>query len=866
MTLSPEEEAAYNVLCMRVQRDVNCLTDADRTVRRRGVDKLHRALQYEAPRVSDAVLRALCMSHLLRPLLQCAERDVVEKCREQALRSLLFLCEHGALEQSNATLKEIVALIDARLGTFPFPEPTEEIRLLLLQLLYAFLTQLAAVHGTLTSLQDVITELANALSKTAVDPFPDAKKMSAECVILIARTWKHEMCLQIGTIVRPMIANLGHQHSRVRVCALQALEAAVPCGSEALPHLMKELLLPVVSIVVLDQSPSVRKQLVVTLATWMAQSEQIEQFEASVFPIFLAGVADDAPDVRVLCLAKLNDLSVIWESRGGARGVGPGDELMEVDSEPASSIPPFFFDTRPPIGARNFAASITAQVLPFLLEKTGDWTARVRERYTKVLAAYLILLEQIMNPFLDDVFAAMGKTCRDDEEIVCNSVKACLVVVGFYADPRVILASLRPMIAGTLTAQGSTQHRTNGLKMLRMCIEGMTKQTIDAHLESITEALCDAALCESEVSDLQDNMAGVVASIVKAAGSMLAQRDDSCFRIFWILSHLLASSSESSVACQTASKCMNELATHMKQPVETLYTCYMGRLMDAMALPSTAAASWQKNNPTRLLFDSLCRRGGVACFQRLDKIVPVLVLHLEPAQDADVRLAFLALMETMLERDTTGLALRSFSGVLLQKAIMPNIFCHGERIAATIRKVAVACACTCLRQGIVDESCLTETAPQVLLVLRSAIDDSDANTRQLVCLALQYLFLVSPGCLGEEPVQQLHSEILKRLDDSNDIVRKTACQTLATFLKAAPKKHVQGPIIDYTLDCLFVHLDDSEPEIQEAVYSVLRETVAIDAPRLVKKAKESRGRHQNTRYCEQLLSLATAAKQSTGDT
>uniref|UniRef100_M4BI61 Dynein axonemal assembly factor 5 TPR repeats domain-containing protein n=1 Tax=Hyaloperonospora arabidopsidis (strain Emoy2) TaxID=559515 RepID=M4BI61_HYAAE len=298
MTLSPEEEAAYNMLCMRIQRDVNCLTDADRTVRRRGVDKLHRALQYEASRVSDAVLRALCVSHLLRPLLQCAERDVVEKCREQALRLLLVLCEHGALEQSNTTLKEVVALIDARLGTFPFPEPTEEIRLLLLQLLYAFLKQLAAVYGTPTSLQDVITELANTLSKTAVDPFPDAKKMSAECVILIARTWKHDLRLQIGTIVRPMIANLGHQHSRVRVCALQALEAAVPCASEALQHLMKELLLPAVSKVVLDQSPSVRKQLVITLATWMAQSEQIEQFEASVFPIFLAGVADDAPDRR----------------------------------------------------------------------------------------------------------------------------------------------------------------------------------------------------------------------------------------------------------------------------------------------------------------------------------------------------------------------------------------------------------------------------------------------------------------------------------------------------------------------------------------------------------------------------------------
>lgn len=128
----------------------------------------------------------------------------------------------------------------------------------------------------------------------------------------------------------------------------------------------------------------------------------------------------------------------------------------------------------------------------------------------------------------------------------------------------------------------------------------------------------------------------------------------------------------------------------------------------------------------------------------------------------------------------------------------------------------------------------------MLPVLKSSMDDSDAKTRQLVCLALQYLFVALPGSLGgklcvyclhttqrysdkraifllastEEPVHQLYAEILKRLDDSNDTVRKAACQTFTTFLKAAPKEHFRGTIIDYTLDCLFVHLDDSEPDIQ----------------------------------------------------
>lgn len=63
-------------------------------------------------------------------------------------------------------------------------------------------------------------------------------------------------------------------------------------------------------------------------------------------------------------------------------------------------------------------------------------------------------------------------------------------------------------------------------------------------------------------------------------------------------------------------------------------------------------------------------------------------------------------------------------------------------------------------------------------------------------------------------MHQLYAEILKRLDDSNDTVRKAACQTFSTFLRAAPKEHFAGTIIDYSLDCLFVHLDDSDASIQ----------------------------------------------------
>jgi hypothetical protein len=43
---------------------------------------------------------------------------------------------------------------------------------------------------------------------------------------------------------------------------------------------------------------------------------------------------------------------------------------------------------------------------------------------------------------------------------------------------------------------------------------------------------------------------------------------------------------------------------------QALYLRYLGKILDKMVLLVDAASSWKKNDPSRILFDSLCRRGG----------------------------------------------------------------------------------------------------------------------------------------------------------------------------------------------------------------------------------------------------------------
>lgn len=222
--LNPDEQAQLGALTMKLQRDVNCIADPERSVRRRALDRLQRSLQAaggEAASASAPVLRALFATSLQPALLACATQDAVEKCREKALALVLWFVERRAVELSAPVLRALVALLSARLGSLPYPEPTEEIRLLLLQLALAYLTQLAASSPEQrVALGDALPELANVLGKSALDPFPDVKKTAADCAVVLARGWRADVALQLGTIVKPMVTNLGHQHSRVRVGAL----------------------------------------------------------------------------------------------------------------------------------------------------------------------------------------------------------------------------------------------------------------------------------------------------------------------------------------------------------------------------------------------------------------------------------------------------------------------------------------------------------------------------------------------------------------------------------------------------------------------------------------------------------------------
>jgi len=848
-----KDEATLVALKQKFQRNINCLTDDDRSTRKRSLEKLKRSLLGGKPPegATPKVLAAFFSQCLQQPLLNLLS-DSVEKCRELSCE-MLTVFARSVLEDVPSLLKDSVPVLKSRLGVVPFVEPAEEMRLVLLQ----FLSTMLKRESCWSVVPDLMEDICAIVGCSLTDAFPDVKKECTSCVTYLTKSAPADVRSHAPVLAKALIGNVAHQHSKVRQYTIQALGLLLPCiGAEGIEKLLKDVLLIPLNKIIYDGSPTVRKEFVKMLTYCLRNIESVEQFHSDLLPLLLAGLGDDNPDVQKLALSNVEAYGAEWYATQG-EGAAGADEASMFDFSTIDLPAPF--EERPGVGARKMLQKVLRLMLPPILEKTADWTAQTRSKAAALLRTVLVFVEDAVAVHLEATLTALAASCRDDEEIVADNVFHCAVLVGSYVEPGPIFESLLPKAQGVLAGMDTPEHRTAALVLMSGCIQGMSQAALSPHLLTVSETLAQKGLRECAVPELQDQLVCVVVDILGTAEEQAASREIA-MNLVWVLLQLVASTDDGSDANMQAMEGLEQLAELSSLPShESLCEVHFPKILEQM-LPSEAADNtvefpWKNKSPPCLLFDAMIRNGGKAVATHIEHFVPTLMAHLTPSNEPELRLYFLAMLETALGDASLNQAFIPHMPDLLLEAVMPNCVWRAGRVASTVRKVTIACLYTLLKQGLANQQCLFKTAAQILPVLKGSLDDTDANTRHLTCLCFQHLFLALPGALSEEPVRQLYPEFLKRLDDSNDTVRRSVCLTFTSFFKAAPPQHFQGTVLDYTLDCLYVHLDDSDRIIQDAVFDVLKVTLVINRDLVLKKASEVRTRHRSPEYCDKILAL-----------
>ena len=136
------------------------------------------------------------------------------------------------------------------------------------------------------------------------------------------------------------------------------------------------------------------------------------------------------------------------------------------------------------------------------------------------------------------------------------------------------------------------------------------------------------------------------------------------------------------------------------------------------------------------------------------------------------------------------------------------------------------------------------------------LDEDNTTARMIATRALAKLFSVAS--FDPDELHKIVPELIKRLDDRENSIRLSVTTTMLSLIDALPDPYDSGLYrahCDSLYEGLLIHLDDSEQEIQEAVFDVLKKAIRL-CPESLKDAIELvMHKHRTPDYCNSLLEL-----------
>jgi len=660
--------------------------------------------------------------------------------------------------------------------------------------------------------------------------------------------------------------------------------------------------MPALAKSVHDRSPAVRHTLARLLSFLLRarpeRSEGVAQLglEPLLLFLLLCLTRDETDEVQRAAHECLAAAGAHWHERltpshdeGACQAVEAAVSFRTLPSPPPSDASTDIQEAESASLASDAVRGMVVYHLPAMmghaLESVGHWTVAERVRGFSCLAFIVRVVRGVQSaiaPSLPRVVDAIASAVVDDEQAVVEAARRCARALGGSSAFDLTLELVLPRMRGEGAGMDTADHRKAAALLVASLVEdgAAPVDSVAFALPAIAVALADPGLlsqgAESDKAlmdaGLADALFEVVDSLVSKEGLWKAlpnpaAQDTQCM-ILRVCMQLLAAPAASVTEglAEDVEEVMGELAARQDMTTEDLLLTHLPQLLNmVLQTPGpgsnasvSSGGTWPTHSPARRAFDALLRRGASSLVRanQLDSALPVITQHLHEKMEPDLKLAMLCLLQTLLSTPELAEGWPKHAQAIIQAALTHNMVWRAGRVASTVRKVAIACLYELLRHGYADPPCLFATAPPLLPILKTDLDDYDASTRELVCLCLERLFICLPKAFGEQPILELYPALLKRLDDSSDQVRLAVCSTMVPFFSAATPKAYQGTCIDYTLDQLFVHLDDNDLRVQQAVLAVIKAATPIDAKRVIKKAEDSRLAHRSTKLLDEVVELA----------
>ncbi|XP_063717180.1 dynein axonemal assembly factor 5-like [Symsagittifera roscoffensis] len=805
-------------------RPLNTLGAENKVQRRKALEHIRaETIARNIPLEKDQ-LQAIGLE-LHRKVLVCLS-DESEKCRELSLdilKDLIVMCPNPLV-----LLPAFMPMFVDRLGQVELVEESEEIRLSLVQTLCVIID--LAQQGVAQFLNDYI----KVLQQTIKDGFAEVKKESCKCASKLAKTIPAYFHQHSENLINPLLTQISHQHSKVRVAVIACLGDVIRFGNnksveDVISHFAQRIFDPI---------PAVRLALTNVMGDWMLNLPDRYSFWHRMIPLLLSAVDDSHIEVA--------NAAVDFWRRAGRQFEEENEQELKDKLDFSVESPAWYPEgvERPCIGCRVLIYRNFGKFIHGIQNDIGDWGVETRIKTASLLYQCLLNVEDSVTQFLAKVFSALQKGALDEDKQVKKYIAACAEMIGYFVNPESWCKILLPVV------KAGQNHA--GLIILANIIRGSQPDILKHYLEDVvsTCASDDVCRCYQQSSYLL----GLQSFVAELCRNQVADVEVYKQELFDIVITSMALSIDAETR-KHGYHCLEILSQCLMCEVADLYSQCTSKLLERLSDKNKLMSS---SSSEFLLFEGLVLSAGASVGVALPEVMHMFKLYLEPDKEPELRLKFLTVLcKLVLTAGETlnsqgQLSLHSMS--LAKDVLMPNLIWKAGRTNEATRTSTITALWAILEGEFISKHDLRVIAEEMVPCLTSMLDEDSTTARIIATKALGRL--ISTTSLDPDELHKVIPDLIKRLDDRENSVRLKVTETLIELSNALPNPYNSGL---YRAHCenmyegLLIHLDDPDLEIQDAVFEVLKASLRLCPDSLRDSINSVKHRHRTPTYCNSLL-------------
>jgi len=821
-----------------MQRDINCLSDANRMIRRRTLEKLRREIIEKDPSYSAEDLQSI-FDELYRPLLKLYA-DSVDRNRELALNLVSDLCFR--VTDASSYLPYIIPTLSQRLAVPDQLEPTEEIRLMHVESLSSLIELCKDRIGA------YIDDLINILQKCILDPFADVRKVSCKCTNLLAKVVPDKFYLQGESLVPALLKSVSHQHNKVRTVVIETIGIVVKSTSgkavdDAFTHLAQRTF---------DHSGPVRLMVAEVVGDWLLNLRDRYSFFHKLLPLLLSGLSDELPDVQAKSLLYFQKAGLQYEE----------ENEKDFKEKKEYGIDKHFEDLmiheRPSIGCRALVHRNLSKILPAIVHDITDWNADTRLKSASLLYHMVFYAEDYITMNMELLLQGLYRAAQDENPRVEEKVLETSELVGLFVEPSVYCKLILPHISSVSTSAGKAL--SSALAILAALIRGANYRLLDPLLKDIGKSLSQPEVCNTLDSLCHKQLVTCASAIVHKSGINHAEVS---YDLFKVLIHVASRTQDQKIRDKVHSTMAGLCDMMNHKSLDALYTDHGTQMLQEI---STNVKEWSSQSVEYFVYVALLSEANEALPNLLDDAIPIFVQCADTGMDSEMRLRMFTLLSQLLVGspfiEVIQRKLDPHVITLIRECILPNCVWQAGRVAAAVRSASMSFLWALLQSFVITETHLKDVLSEIIKQIVSCLDDHNETSRLVAIKVVLKLLLVGKSSIHVDCLHTLYIDIMKRMDDSSDEIRVITSKCMAAFFNALPKNYNRDLFkahLEFIFKTLLVHLDDPSENVKIAVSECLKTGVEVHPGLLKLLAEDVRLKHKSPKYCDDLIKQCDAA-------